>query len=1404
MSFSKSILMLVALCWPFSSHGGETGAVIPGTQGSLVLPLEMPADGTITIALYTPEGRLIRPLAQAVELKKGRYTARWDGMDLWGHLLPEGTEVRVKVIHGPGLKALWEFGIASPNPVPWPTKPVGEGEALRAGGWLGDHGVSSAAVAVGPRIYFGSTMAEHGHTVIFCNLEGEKMWGRGGLDGWVGPSMLASDGRAVYGVVKDNQVHRLELDGSSSARIAETKENRVLAIAAHAGKVLLVLNNQSVSGSVVETKLGHRDFVFADCLPPPPNDKAYNRNLTGQEQFSSTFFSGGHPQTGIPLPGSGSQTGILARFRNPVPVGTLLVERLPVPVKAEFYILKPGTSFTPAIKPKPGEAPGPEWVLLGQSGLERRLNTVTAATTGLATEAIYIRIQSADGTARAKWPRLAMCRILPGRLERTDPPATLLPQTDIRPEAPLPGTGPQDTAWSLRAPAPLTDNSPATVVVDYAKPVTFDAIALLNCPNHEYHIDAWTDPSSPPDAGRADKWRPLHDFASATGKLGSASASLNTNDIRISLAETAVTRALRFRFTQGRLAGRWNNPANSTDPSVLQAADVALLRLVSGRPKEGKMILQRIDGKTGAVELVSNDVSVDMTELAFGPDGTLWSVADKQLCQTTLPGQDGGAVRHKVFNRGTLRGPSSLAVSPDGTRIAVGDDEANAVFVFDATGKLLFQIGDGQPRREGPWNGMTVDQPGGLTFDQLGKIWVCERTYTPKRITRYSPNGRFEKEFLGPPHYGGGGAISTDLKSFWYELGEYAVDFENGTSRLVALNDVMSDPDSPSTDGSSYGYTKAGNRPVDLNGRRYLVGDPGRQYSPSFTVSIYDPASRTVKPAAMLGSAEGNRFLLREDKPWHTHWLSQDLKDSSFIWCDLNGDGVGQIGEVDLFKNTEVMGPDNKKSPFAGAYWGTFAGPDLTLWTAVRAVPSRFTAQGVPVYERKALKPFDYSTLAPVYMGNLRHNSSASGGYSGVSTVTRNGSLIFMGQPYVVKPDMTIADGPVSAKPSGIIPPIAGTIIDNPLSFVGTAETGGEIREVAMINGNNGRWFLWAVDEAVLIGEIFTGKAGGFGGITAATRGMDLTHNKNDWETFFGYFTKADNGNYYTISGRGHFGLCRITGINDFKVATSTVTVTAESIALNTPLRDRLAGAGKTKFQPKKLTLPPLAQRAPSFAADGRLDDWGGPEKLQFIDKDAGLRFDAAWDNQDLVLAYAGRTRTENQSEDWRYLFKTGFCFDVMIRPNAKSGEKGPVAGDRRVVFGRHKGRWIAVLYDYVAAGDPGNTTVVYDSPVSSTRVDRVVLVPDDAVEIAFHEAPGTGLREWTAEVRIDWSQLAVKPGAGGEFRADFGILAPDSGGTQIEKRTYWCNPDTVHVADLAVEAEIQPTNWGYVVFGKP
>ena len=421
-----AMCLACALLLPAAGHG-QTPADLPGSEGPVAIPFEMPFDGQASIVLYRQNGHVLRPLAQLLALKKGRWQARWDGLDLWGHLLPAGTKAVAKVIISPGLKATYEFSAAAPNRIPWLSRTFGQGEARRTGGWLGDHSPPWCIVGLWHRIFIGCPLAEHGHNIIYTNLDGEKMWG-GKLKGWSGPEYLTTDGRHVYCIGRHRtSVSRTDLGAERAELLADTKGRRIEAMAVREGRIYLTL--------------------------------------------------------------------------------------------------------PPKARPKPDDA---------------------------------------------------------------------------------------------------------------------DAIADL--------------------------------------------------------------------------------------------------------------ILEVRDAETGTLlDEIDHPGARSMTRMVFDADGRCYSLVGTKLCRTVIGAT---SVEHAVLNDKELRRPISLAVDPTmGDRVAAGDEQRDAVFVFDTGGKLLLTIGGVGPRKRGPWNPNTVDRPMGVTFDYRGRIWIAENYFTPKRVSRFAADGTFEKVFYGPPQYGGGGFL---------------------------------------------------------------------------------------------------------------------------------------------------------------------------------------------------------------------------------------------------------------------------------------------------------------------------------------------------------------------------------------------------------------------------------------------------------------------------------------------------------------------------------------------------------------------------------------------------------------------------------------------------------------------
>jgi len=1403
---------LVSVAFLARANAAGTRRAVQGAHGATKIPFDMACDGQATVAIYTRQGRMVRVLGQLLELQRGRHFIRWDGMDLWGRLVPAGTDLVVKVFTNPGLRAYYEFTIGHAGNPPWLTRPVGEGLDMRTGGWMGDHTPPISALAMGERMFFGCEVAEHGHALIVTNLEGEKLWGRNGLEGWLGPHLLTTDGAMVFGLAgkRSNHVYRIHPQTYEAKRIIDTGPDRVQAMAARDGKVYLVLRNHLASRSPFLPSVDGRSFDYLRCIPiAPKGRRPHPQQLSAQERFATVFFRGGHFQTGIRAPVEGGQAHVLAKFVKPVTIGTLVVERVPEVAKAEFYVLKPGIAYDPARHAPGAERAGAlldlssDWTLFGKTDFPRRINFVAAKKAGLRTGALCVRLLP-RGPQPKRWPpTLGMCRIMERRFTRADKhAAVILPKTaSVRPEKKRPTrpNGPA-LAWDFRAARPITEVNPAVVILDFKGEHTFDGLCLLNSTNPMFAVDAYVGPKERDPAGAPDAdWKEVVTHTARRSKrMGWHSASTHHNETYIPLTDEVRARALRLRFTHGRGSGRVGMGRSKGDPFRCDCADLALLKLMDPLPPVPSHILQVRSGESGELIRQSFDPSVNVTAMVFDGDGTLHSLADGKLCRSRIVGEK---LQHTALNEKELRRPISLAVSA--TRIAVGDADRHAVLLFDEQGKLQTVIGDRGPRRRGSWDPNVVERPGGVAIDQQGRVWVAERLYAPKRISRFAADGRFEEEFLGPAEYGGGGFLDPSLRSFYYRSMEFALDWGNGTSGLRNLNDRLYDERSPALEGNSFVYTKIG-RPIYYQGRRYVVGDPGWQGSPGVVVCLLD--GPVWKPCAVMGAASGSRFLLGKGA-WKKHWLAQDLSDSSFIWCDRNGDGQYQIAEVDLFKDDEV----GVKKPFATAYWANWLGPDLTFWGSnARLAPSRLTSSGVPIYERKNVQPFSYERLAPIYHRAFTGGGRAKPGYGATSIVTHNGSLILEGQPYVVRPDMTIKGGNPNVKSSDYIPPILGRVMNQPLHFVGSAVTQSPVGEVAVMNGNNGHWFVVGAEDCVLLGWLFTGEEGGWGTGLEARRGTDVTRRKQSWETFFGHFIKAHNGKYYVVAGHGFHAISRIERLDDYKVQEIPLTVSREAFASNSKLRPILlaaeAAARAASKRKRSRTFQRLDRRTTKFKLDGDLLDWGGTKRMAVIgDEKEQLFFDGACDNRGLYLAYSGVSALGNNAEDVRFLFKTGFCFDMRYRTDTRNRSGGVVAGDRRIVFGRHKGRWVAVLYDYVDPSVPPEKRVQFSSPWVTTSVARVVQLPDRDCTVRFRTVsdlerqPPKGMSLWAAEVFVKWSALGLKPSRNLRVRCDFGILSADSGGIRVEKRSYWSNRGNLTVSDLGVEATLNPAAWGTV-----
>ena len=1415
----------LAASWAQPARAQDAPAGQLGTMGAVKVPVAVGRDCRATLALYGKTGQVVRILGQVLDLRKGDYVVRWDGLDLFGHLVPAGTELDLKVITSPGVRAFYEMAVCPPADPPWGTGAVGEGLQMRSGGWLGDHSCPNSAVAVGERVLLGCFCAEHGSNMVAVTLAGEKLWGAK-LDGWSGPSQFATDGRRVYALHRHRtMLHTVDPATGKHAKLCAAGEDKVRYLAADGERLYLVARNRLRDVSPFLCALNNRTIDFAQSRPQVLATRAPTEfHISPQAAFGNTFHSPGNPQNGCAMVVKGNSAFVLLVFKEPVPVGTVLLGQMPSVDEARVYVLKPNLTFDPR-KHSPLRGSGDDaiddvsvaegdehWDLVCKGPVDQPMNFLPAVKPDVKAAALYIRC-TARKPSKDWRVGTAMARILARRIRRVPVEAkVVLPEHTA-------GSGPPvaagRSAWSFRAAVPVGEVFPASVVVDFGRPKTFDGVAILNCVNPSVFIDAYAGQASADPARAGDEsWRQIGHFRGQYNKrLRWLTSSRKASEHFIAAPERTTTRALRFRVLDGYRSGKWGRGGD--DAFRVECDDVALVALAEELPRPPANVFRVLDARDGrCLREFRGDDELDIRAMACDPSGRLFAVVGNKLCRSACAA-DG--LKHTVLNDAEIRDAISIAASAD--RVAVGDRQRHAVLVFDHAGKLQLVIGDRGQRKRGPWDPRVVGRPSAVAIDKTGGIWVAEEQFAPKRVARYAADGTFLREFLGPPMYGGGGCVDPNLKSFYYRSMEFELDWRTGTSRLKNLNDRLAAEESPALEDNSFVYTGIC-RPIYYRSRRYIVGGT--------VICLLDgPAWR---PCVVMGSANHCPFLLGKEL-WKRHWARLDLVDKLFIWCDRNDDGAYQVEEVELFDP-----PGGNRRLFAGLT----IGPDLTMWgDSLRVAPHAWTASGVPLFRFRDFQAFDYGKLAPHYSRNYTLGGAAKPHYNGFKRICADGSLIQEGQPFIVQPDLTILGGPPPTAPGDYVPPIQGAVLQTPWKFTGGAVTKSDIGEIAVVNSNSGPWHVWAARYGVVVDLFFTGADGGWGTGLPAKRGTEVTGRRQSWEGWGGDFIRASNGNYYAQAGKGFHAISRVEGLDEFKLRSVPVRVTAEQVAANAKLRPFLKSryeamllAG-SKSGRKEIQVAQLGKRTSSFALDGDIADWGKRTELISLGP-AGkkLFLGIAYDEKGVYLAFGGDSRTGSACTDWKMLFLGGFGLDVMFRPDGRNRSGDPVAGDRRIVFGKCGGRWTAVQYDYVDPAAPAEAGLSFPSPMLDTRIARVAQLPKTAYSLAvrvdtlgvdvhdltgadigeFGEKPrpsvldagkdkarpkGTGV--WSAEVFLPFSTLSA--GAGAAVRCDFGILLPDETGTRVAERFYWSNSAPTCTGDPAIDAVITPGTWGYASF---
>ena len=499
-------------------------------------------------------------------------------------------------------------------------------------------------------------------------------------------------------------------------------------------------------------------------------------------------------------------------------------------------------------------------------------------------------------------------------------------------------------------------------------------------------------------------------------------------------------------------------------------------------------------------------------------------------------------------------------------------------------------------------------------------------------------------------------------------------------------------------------------------------------------------------------------------------------KAFTFTWSDRNGDGEVEPDEVEFKPKVKVTDFESV-GPFDHAL-GCIGG-------GVRYAVKEFLPGGVPVYERT---PLPGRALLRLDNGNTftLHTPFAAEGPIENFVMTVKGEKRW-GYP--------TGEGGVG----GLNVPVwAPGRVCNQFAVIGheTAPQG-ELGEFVVVHANSGEWNIWTAD-GLLAGQVLLDKSNPRSklfGPPLATPGMRLDPLTAGQEHFHGFFTRTEADNrYYIVAGFTHMSVIEVLGLDKYRRFSAEVTVTPADLQKAQAWE---ATRVRRQIQARALAVKaPFAATPPAIDGDAAPHEWPGAVS---IDDSGSATFAVSYDRAKLYLCWKGRGlgAIRNGGTEYQRYFKTGAALDFLLGsdPAADPKRERPVRGDLRLLITFVEGQPKAVLYQPVAPGaGAAEAWKTRTEAAGETAFDRVGEVSGATVRMG-------GEQDWAVEAAIPLGALGLKIEPGSRVKMDWGVLtSPD--GHQVKQRIYWANKTTTGTSDEAIEARLDPSLWGTLIWG--
>ena len=1370
-------------------------------------------DGTVTMVIDDEDGRRVRNLVTRAPRSKGKHTEHWDLKDEDGKLVVPGT-YRWKAINGPELKLEYEMTTYPNVTVHHPDQTAWLNGRSGPGGWLADHAPPFGGDAGGGRVIFTCPVPEAGVGFAVCDLSGKKLWGIHGFAAWSGGRRLVTTGEKTF--VEQfrggrDRIWRVNHEDQSVTTVldlphSESRRRGISGIAYRDGKVYAAVDARA---RWISNATGAETVEILKCLPRYKEKREPRKKYEVVPDKRNDFLRllrlkgtppGYGPDHGLTwlesTSGPGPEQYIMVAFEKPVNIGSCVY---PVPQDKEYRVrlnvLKEDAPYPPNPAKrdhwKPFKTHGDLPWDVAQAPPQTRTRALLIRFVKGEADDITRALQDDDGdggflptadTAGSFEPgdgageeapglgggkawraRLEGLQILRRRFKN------LFGSCKVRVSS---GRVEESGKWVARRDKPLTETRPAIYLMEWGSPVELRGLAIKEIDAKETKIDVWTGPETGEIPLRGGKhWETLDTYVPRrrmehVGFDGHNANALYMNG-RVDFGRTVRTRAVRLRavsqWTSETRAGSCAKGRLQLDPTRCRVFGVAPVQYVGGEVPVDPRVAERIEIIDSSVESPENAILRDISishpgDMEFSRQGRLFALSGSNVVQVDLSGE--GKHRQLITD---LKRPTSLTVDAEET-IYVFDThpDRKMIRVYSAEGKFLRSIGKPGGYRPGPWDPMRFNNLSSISVDREGKLWVVDSGYWPKRVGCFTSEGEHLRDYLGPTQYGGGGVLDPyDKSRMVYGPLEFEIDWETGKSRLKNLL-------------YTGGGWPRGEIHIKYEGHDYFTSQPAgaRGSMPVGMVYLYEEDH--FRPVAAMGMADDFAPL---EKPAIVEKTGERvLTKLEFTWTDHNGNGEVDPPEV------EFRPRDMSKMTRFNRDMGVQAGS----W---RFVVDKVLENGAPVY-KKVKTPVKVG--APVY--RLRDGSYYHMGDGDPDRGFRaDGSL-----------DWSYKNEGAGVGPNRTCGPYWSGQVVCQFGLAGHAEAAaGDLGEFFVMRANRGSWYLWTSD-GLLASRIFKSPFQHESTLWAMPendRNMDLTNVSLKQEAFRGWFCRTqEDDRYFAVAGKPHASVVEVKGIDDFRRSSGTFEVTPEDIA---DAIDWQKKAAREKAEDRNLRYYHSHRVGGHIAVDGKLDDWKEQPRARISDR---ISFAMAHDDENLYVAYEVRQLTDlvNQGNQWRRLFKSGACVDLMLSTNreAPADRARAAAGDMRILFSRYRGRTVAVLYRPVVPGATGEHEWTVESPVNRAEFDVVRRLREARVAYRrYNKRKSTQLSHFVLEAAIPLEAIDLEIRPDLRVKMDWGYLRSNREGTDVLQRMYWSNQAASTLADTPTEAMLSPGMWGYVQF---